>query len=297
MSVCEADGAHCRSRVCAPSGYTAESRASWRNWLSETSPERTRFHCDARSAPMRCILGVVPMSPVASVADNIAAVRDRIIAAASRVNRDPSCVTLMAVSKMVPADRVLLAYQAGVMDLGENYVQEARAKAQLLPEAVRWHFIGHLQTNKARQVAGRFALVHSVDRMELAIELGKRAVAQGVTQDVLVEVKLDEAATKFGVDPVAALDLVGQCTGIEGLAVRGLMGMAPYSDDPQASRPHFARLKQLFDQLPAENRIVLSMGMSGDFEVAVEEGSTLVRVGTAIFGARPAALQGEAEKK
>lgn len=223
---------------------------------------------------------------MSSLSDNIARVRERIAAAAARTQRDADAVTLVAVTKTVDPARMAEARQAGITDFGENYFQEARDKLPQFGADIRWHFIGHLQTNKARYVAGRFTLVQSVDSMALAQELGKRATAAGTVQSVLLEVKLDAAATKFGVAPEQTEDLAGIVAETPGLALQGLMGMAPFADDPETARPHFARLRTLFERLPAAHRQVLSMGMTGDFETAIEEGATMVRIGSAIFGRR-----------
>lgn len=220
------------------------------------------------------------------IAENIARVRERIAQAAVRAGRKPEEITLVAVTKTVEPARIQAALEAGVRDFGENYYQEAREKLGLFGPEVRWHFIGHLQTNKARYVAGRFSLVHSLDSEELARELGRRASAIAVTQPVLIEVKLDPSATKFGVDPAVTLDLAARVAAIPGLRFCGLMGMAPILYAPQETRPYFAQLRTLFDRLPPEHRQVLSMGMTADFEVAIEEGATMVRIGTAIFGKR-----------
>jgi PLP dependent protein len=220
------------------------------------------------------------------IAENIARVRDRIVRAAEKSGRDPSGITLVAVTKTVNVERIGEAVQAGVTDLGENYYQEARDKLPLFGPEVRWHFIGHLQTNKAKYVAGRFPLVQSVDSEALAQELGRRAVQAGGVQDVLIEVKLDPVTTKFGVEPERALDLAARVAEIPGVGLKGLMGMAPFSENPDSARPFFRTLHGLFAGLPATQRQVLSMGMTGDFETAIEEGATLVRIGTAIFGSR-----------
>ncbi|MGC8667117.1 MAG: YggS family pyridoxal phosphate-dependent enzyme [Chthonomonadales bacterium] len=223
---------------------------------------------------------------MSSIANNIAEVRARIARAALSAGRDPKDITLVAVSKTVDTERIREAWEAGITDFGENYYQEVRTKMQELPRQIRWHFIGHLQTNKAKYIAGRFALVQSVDREELAEELGRRANAAGCTQPVLVEVKLDPAATKHGVPPDQTIDFCNRVRAIPGLQLTGLMGMAPLLQHPEQARPYFAELRRIFERLPEENRRVLSMGMSADFDVAIQEGSTMVRVGTAIFGAR-----------
>jgi PLP dependent protein len=213
-------------------------------------------------------------------------VRERMAKAAEQVGRDPAGITLVAVTKTIDSIRIREAIAEGVRDLGESYYQEARDKLAQFGPDIRWHFIGHLQTNKAKYVAGRFAMIHSVDSEELAAELGRRAQQAAEPQPVLVEVKLDPSATKFGVEPQQALNLAEQVASTAGLRLRGLMGMAPFGDDAEQARPHFTRLRHLFEELPSENRQALSMGMTGDFEVAIEEGATMVRIGTGIFGPR-----------
>ncbi len=225
-----------------------------------------------------------------SIADSVARVRDRIAGAARDAGRDPASITLVAVTKTVEIARIGQAIRAGITDLGENYIQEARDKLSALGPEVRWHFIGHLQSNKVRYAVGNFALIQSVDTERLGVEIGRRSAALGTLQHILVEVKLDPFGAKFGVEPDMALDLVGALAGVPGLAVDGLMGMPPLGGDPEAARPYFARLRRLYDELPVQHRVVLSMGMSGDFEQAICEGATMVRVGTAIFGHRPSSL-------
>jgi pyridoxal phosphate enzyme (YggS family) len=176
--------------------------------------------------------------------------------------------------------------QACVLDLGENYYPEARDKIPLFGPEIRWHFTGHLQSNKAKYVVGAFTLIHSLDSLPLAQEIGRRASARNRVQSVLIEVKLDPSDTKRGVALEETLALAEQVTGICGVRLCGLMGMAPYAVEPEEARSFFARLRRLFEELPVENRQILSMGMSGDFEVGVEEGATHVRIGTAIFGLR-----------
>ncbi len=221
-----------------------------------------------------------------SIADNVARVRERIAAAASRAGRSHEEITLVAITKTVDPSRIREAVEAGVLDLGENYYQEARDKIPLFGPEIRWHFTGHLQSNKAKYVAGAFALIHSLDSLPLAQEIGRRASARNRVQSVLIEVKLDPSDTKRGIAPEETLALAEQAAGIAGVRLCGLMGMAPYVIEPGEARPYFVRLRRLFEELPVENRQVLSMGMSGDFEVAVEEGATHVRIGTAIFGLR-----------
>lgn len=229
-------------------------------------------------------------STTLDVAGAIAAAQARITAAAERTGRDPAAVRLVAVSKTVAAERVAEAVAAGVTDLGENRVQEAVAKRPLLPEGVRWHMVGHLQTNKAARAAATFAVVHSVDSVRLAELLASRRPAGLGDLEVLLEVELTGLPGHTGFTPGALREAVAAIGGLDGLRLRGLMTMAPPVDDPEHARPAFARLRRLRDEV--EQRAgaplpELSMGMSDDFEVAVEEGATVVRLGRAIFGERP----------
>jgi pyridoxal phosphate enzyme (YggS family) len=224
------------------------------------------------------------------IADNIGRIRDRMAQAAKRAGRSADTITLLAVTKTVEPKRILEAYAAGICEFGENYLQEAVAKQNddLLKRLdVRWHFIGHLQSNKVKEVAGRFALIQSVDSLSLAREIGRRAQRSGQTSEILLEVKLDSSEAKFGFRPEDALDAAAQAQNIPGIQLSGFMGMAPFSPDPENARPYFRRLRTLFERLPPEVCKTLSMGMTGDFEVAIEEGATLIRIGTAIFGTRP----------
>jgi pyridoxal phosphate enzyme (YggS family) len=228
------------------------------------------------------------------LASRLAAVKDRIAAAARRSGRDPSAVTLVAVSKTVPAERIRDALDAGVTDLGENRVQEAEAKAPLLPRETRWHLIGHLQSNKINKALELFCLIHSIDRVDLGLAVAARAARRGTTIPVLLQVNLAEKETQFGLGAADAGPAARTLAGAGGLALEGLMCIAPEADDPEATRPTFRRLATLFGELEPELRRAghpwrhLSMGMSHDHLVAVEEGATLVRVGRAIFGDRPA---------
>ncbi len=229
---------------------------------------------------------------MSSVAQNIRVVQERIAAAAARAGRAADSVRLVAVTKTVGPARVAEAVAAGVTDLGENFLQEAPAKippvSTLTATPVRWHRIGHLQSNKARLSVEAFFLVQTVDNCHLAQELGKQVSKRGKMQPVLIEVNLAGGANRAGVPPGEALALAEQVAAVPGLSLQGFLGMAPFGERAEDARPHFARLRELFEGLPAENRRVLSMGMSGDFEVAVEEGATLVRIGTALFGRRGA---------
>jgi pyridoxal phosphate enzyme (YggS family) len=223
---------------------------------------------------------------MSDVRANLERVRKRIAAAAARSGRSAADITLVAVTKTVDVALMREAVEAGATDFGESYFQEVRDKLDQFPPSIRWHFIGHLQSNKARYVSGRFALLHSVDSVALAREIGRRALAQGQVQPILLEVKLDPSETKFGIPLASCLDVAAEVAGIGGVDLRGFMGMAPYGTEPELSRPYFRSLRDRFNQLPPANRAALSMGMTGDFEVAIEEGATHVRIGTAIFGPR-----------
>ncbi|MHB8773213.1 MAG: YggS family pyridoxal phosphate-dependent enzyme [Syntrophales bacterium] len=226
-----------------------------------------------------------------SIADNIRCVRERIAAAAGRSGRSAAAVRLMAVTKTVDDARIGEAIRAGVEIIGENYVQEAKQKIETLGKSCQWHFIGRLQTNKAKYAVHLFDMIHSVDRLELAAEIDRRARLAGRVMPVLIEVNLAGEATKSGVPPAGAAELVRAAAALENLAVSGLMTMPPFFDDPEEARPYFGALRELRDRLAAEaipraELRELSMGMSGDYAVAVEEGATIVRVGRAIFGER-----------
>jgi len=216
-------------------------------------------------------------------------VERRIADAARRSGRNPDAITLVAVSKTWPVDVIVGALEAGITDLGENRAQELKQKVAVLGDRPRWHFIGHLQTNKVRSVVGSVVLVHSVDRFGLAEAIARRASALGLTQEVLIEVNIAGEARKHGVEPQRAQALAEEVAALDGIRVLGLMTMAPFTDDPEDSRSHFAALRELGASLQQglPEAAELSMGMTRDFEVAVEEGATLVRVGEAIFGARP----------
>jgi pyridoxal phosphate enzyme (YggS family) len=220
-----------------------------------------------------------------SLSAGLDAVLGRIAAAAARAGRDPREVTLVCVTKTVAPATVRAAASAGATDFGENRMQEARRKLDALSDlACRWHFIGQLQTNKVKFLANRFRLVHSVDRPALAREIDRRAREIGHVQAVLVQVNVAGEAGKAGVPPEEAGDLCRFVRGLPGLRLEGLMTVAPEAPDPEDVRPVFRALRALRDRLVPGG--ALSMGMSGDFEVGVEEGATLVRVGRAIFGPR-----------
>jgi PLP dependent protein len=226
------------------------------------------------------------------IGNNLRQVREAIGRAAARAGRDPDGVRLIVVTKTFDADTVRNAIDAGAADIGENYVQEARAKIEEVGrDAARWHFIGGLQKNKAKYVVRLFDLVQSVDGIELAAEIDRRAAAEGRVMDILVQVDISREEQKSGVMEEDLVDAVRAIGKLPHVAVKGLMGMPPFGREPEASRPYFRRMKQLFDEvaslaIPRVDMRELSMGMSNDYEVAVEEGATMVRVGTAIFGQR-----------
>lgn len=218
----------------------------------------------------------------------LAAVRARIEAAAVRSGRPGEAVTLVAVSKTIPVEGIREALEAGVTILGENRVQEAREKIARLPEGAAWHLVGHLQTNKAKLAVELFDCIHSLDSIRLAEELDRHAAAAGKVVRCLVEVNLGEEAQKSGATEAETRALLEAAPRLPHLSVTGLMAIPPFLDDPEEVRPYFRRLRELRDALRAEGFPLaeLSMGMTGDFEVAIEEGATLVRIGTALFGSR-----------
>jgi len=218
----------------------------------------------------------------------LACINDAIASAAQKAGRDPAEIELLAVSKTQPAEAIQGAIRAGITHFGENKVQEARAKIESLGRGV-WHLIGHLQSNKTRDAVRLFDSIDSVDRADLAGEINHRADALGKIQNVLLQVNIAGESTKFGCPPDAARTLAEAMNALPRLCLRGLMAIAPYSPEPEKSRPCFADLRRLRDQIESDTGLrlpVLSMGMSGDFTVAIEEGSTCVRIGTALFGER-----------
>jgi pyridoxal phosphate enzyme (YggS family) len=224
------------------------------------------------------------------IAQNLEEVRAAIAVAAHRAGRDPAAVRLVAVSKTVDLERIRAAIEAGQDLFGENYLQEAKAKIDALGRQVSWHLVGHLQTKKAKGAVELFDLIHSVDRVKLARALEAAAVRLGKVQDVLIQVNQGGEETKSGVAPEAAPELLREIARLPHLRVVGLMTMPPWFSDPEAVRPYFRDLRELRERLRDQSGLPLpelSMGMSGDYAAAVEEGATLVRVGTAIFGRRP----------
>lgn len=226
-----------------------------------------------------------------SIAGNLSEIRARMAAVAVRSSRNPDTVRLLAVSKTRPAVDVDEAARAGQELFGENYVQELTAKAREVTLPVTWHFIGALQSNKVRQIAGLVEMIHSVDRISLAEEIDRQWGKLGKNCAVLVQVNVSGEATKSGTTGDEALRLIREMARLPRIRIRGLMTMPPFFDDPDGVRPYFRELRELADKIRAERipgveMTELSMGMSGDYEVAIEEGATLVRIGSSIFGRR-----------
>ena len=227
-----------------------------------------------------------------SITKNIEEIRERMAAAAARSGRSPDDILLIAVTKLHEPDEIEEAIAAGVTDIAENKVQEIQKKYDQITSPVRWHLIGHLQTNKVKNIIDKVVMIHSVESVHLAQEIDKRAAAAGKTMDVLLQVNAAHEESKFGLDPQEVpkvmQDILDTCPNVR---IRGLMHMAPWSDDPEEIRPYFKEVKDLFDTLsevkhPNADFTCLSMGMSHDFETAVEEGANIIRVGTSIFGER-----------
>jgi PLP dependent protein len=223
---------------------------------------------------------------------NLASLRERIRAACARANRDPSSVQLLAVTKTQPPEVVNQAAQLGLSLFGENKIQEAKNKIPLGPGRATWHMIGHLQSNKARDAVGLFSMIQSIDSLHLAEEINKRAEQAAKTMPVLLEVNIVGEASKFGYKPEQLLADFARLNALPRLEIHGLMTIPPWTPLPERVRPVFRRLRELrseCEQLLGAPLPHLSMGMSGDFEVAIEEGATMVRIGTALFGERPKA--------
>lgn len=223
--------------------------------------------------------------------DNLNEVKKRITEAAARAGRNPDEITLIAVSKTKPAEMVKEIYDAGIREFGENKVQEITTKSAILPNDINWHMIGHLQRNKVKQVIDKVSLIHSVDSMRLAEMISSEAVKKNITVSILLEVNIANEETKFGFKKDEVIQLFPEIAALPNIFVRGLMTSAPIVDNPEDNRQYFRELHQLCVDLKAKNidntnMDYLSMGMTGDYEVAIEEGATHVRVGTAIFGAR-----------
>ncbi len=228
------------------------------------------------------------------IKDNILRIKERVAQTCFRVNRDPGSVVIIGVSKGRQSEEIKEAIDAGIAVIGENKVQEALVKHAQLPtmnyqlSTVRWHMIGHLQTNKAKEAVKLFDLIHSVDSLRLAQEIDKQAAKIGKVQDILLEVNTSGEASKFGLKPEEVSGLLKEISGLKNIKVNGLMTIAPLVDDPEQVRPYFRALKELQGKISSLSLntyplSILSMGMSDDFEVAIEEGATMVRIGRAIF--------------
>ncbi|MEP0767169.1 MAG: YggS family pyridoxal phosphate-dependent enzyme [Fimbriimonadia bacterium] len=222
-----------------------------------------------------------------TIAQRVAQVRERIAAACMRAGRDPSDVTIVAASKSRTPDEILEAYRTGILDFGENYWQDARTKIEACLPNIRWHFIGVLQSNKAKYVARHFQVLQSLHSLELAVTLSKALTVVDKKLQVLVEVNVDREHSKSGVPPEQALELAAEVGSVPRLELCGLMTMGAAGVSESELRTRFRMMRALFEQLPPQGRRILSMGMTSDYEVAVEEGATMVRIGTAIFGPRP----------
>lgn len=228
---------------------------------------------------------------MSDIRSNIESVTQRISSAAVKVGRDPSEVLLLAISKTMPLQPIREAFGSGQLHFGENRVQEAREKIPELPEEIVWHMVGHLQTNKAKYCPDLFKWIHSVDSVSLAREIAKRYREKEKVCKALVQVSVSGEEAKFGCNPEETKKILSVLLEEDGVVPAGLMTMPPFDLDPETARPYFRTLRELRDALvsdgfPEENLRELSMGMTGDFEVAVQEGATIVRVGTAIFGPR-----------
>lgn len=225
------------------------------------------------------------------VRENISRLRGEIFRAAVKAGRNPADIEIIAVTKNVPVETISIAVEEGLLNLGENRVQELTAKRPYLGQNVRWHLIGHLQTNKVRMVVGKVSLIHSLDSWRLAVEIDRRSKDLGVVSDVLLQVNISGEDTKYGLNPAEVPDLIKDAASLGGISIRGLMTVAPYVDDPEEVRPVFRELRSLFEYLRNNSQGVsmsyLSMGMTNDYQVAVEEGANLLRLGTGIFGDRP----------
>lgn len=223
--------------------------------------------------------------------ENLSNVRNNIEKAITRVSRNPEDVLLIAVSKTRPIDDLLDAYNEGVRDFGENKVQELLKKYEEMPSDCKFHMIGHLQTNKVKSIIGKTCLIHSVDSYKLAKVINDESEKAGIITDILVEINIGDEDTKYGIKKEEALEFIKSISGFKNIAVKGLMAIAPYVVNPEDNRQHFVALKRLGIDINNQNIDnisigVYSMGMTGDYEVAIEEGATMVRVGTGIFGER-----------
>ena len=231
-------------------------------------------------------------------AENLNSIQQRIAAACQRAGRDVASVTLLAVSKTHPPESIRAAVECGQLFFGENKIQEAKAKIPLCPGKARWQFIGHLQSNKVRDAVELFEMIQGVDSLSIAKEISKRAEQAAKTMPILIEVNVAGEASKFGYAPEKLLAELNELNALPRIEIHGLMAIPPFASVPEKARPYFKRLRELSgecEKILGAPLPQLSMGMSGDFEVAIEEGSTLVRVGTALFGERVSSLRREVE--
>lgn len=225
------------------------------------------------------------------IRENLAEVEQNIEAACKKVGRDRSEVTLIAVSKTKPVEMLQEVYDTGIRTFGENKVQEMMDKEAIMPKDIQWHMIGHLQRNKVKYLMGKAALIHSVDSLRLAEEISSQSTKHQVETDILVEVNIAEESSKFGTTKDEAIELVAAIAKLPNIHIKGLMTIAPFVEDPEDNRKYFKQIKQLSVDIKNKNidnvsMEILSMGMTGDYMVAIEEGATMVRVGTGIFGER-----------
>ena len=226
------------------------------------------------------------------IKDNLTKIRQQIAEAAAKAGRNPSEINLLAVSKRFDVLKIQEAFEQGQLLFGENYIQEAEKKINKLAPSISWHFIGRLQSNKALLAVQLFQIIETVDRLKIAKALNNHARTIGKSQDILVQVNIGREKQKAGIDPDDAEGLLQELRNMKNLKIRGLMGMPPFSNDPEQTRPHFKALKKMADHFTDKGYFahsaptILSMGMSNDFTIAIEEGSTLVRIGTSIFGKR-----------
>ncbi len=230
------------------------------------------------------------------IKDNLISVEKNIVRACEKSGRSLEDVTLIAVSKTKPVELLMEAYDAGIREFGENKVQELVDKYEVMPKDINWHMIGHLQTNKVKYIIDKACLIHGVDSLKLAQEISRQAVKHSVTANILVEINIGDEDTKFGVADSGAAELVNEIAKLPGISIKGLMAIAPYVDDPEENRQYFVKMRNLAVDITSQldDNITddmvslreLSMGMTGDYTVAVEEGATYVRVGTGIFGER-----------
>lgn len=225
------------------------------------------------------------------IKDNIKQVEERIQAACDRSGRKREDVTLIAVSKTKPVSAIYEVMETGIIDFGENKVQELTDKIETISEPLNWHMIGHLQRNKVKYIVDKVKLIHSVDSLRLAEQINQEAMKKNVDVDILIEVNIADETSKFGLNTEEVIDLVKKVSTLQNVHIKGLMTVAPFTDNPEENRPYFRNLKQLAVDINCKNidnvtMSVLSMGMTGDYEIAIEEGATMVRVGTGIFGER-----------